>query len=149
MRDFFTDLLKLQWLSAILALIGLGDSVYLLWTKLSITTIVCGLGDCEAVQASPYSSLLGIPVAALGAGGYGALLALAVWAIFAKDNAPGWLTDVRLIFAGIGLFFAAYLTGIELFVIYQICGWCVLQAVAITGIFLGLLIERKVERQAE
>ena len=120
MRDFFTNLTKLQWLSAILALIGLGDSLYLWWTKINITALVCGLGDCEAVQASPYSSLLGIPVAAIGAGGYGALLVLAVWAVFAKDNAPGWLTDVRLIFAGIGLFFAAYLTGIELFIIYAI-----------------------------
>jgi len=120
MRDWFKNFQTLQSISAILALVGLGDSLYLWYTKANITALVCGLGDCEAVQASPYASLLGIPVAAIGAGGYAALLALAVWAFLARDNVPAWLTDARLIFASICLFFAAYLTVIELFVIYSI-----------------------------
>ena len=146
MREWLTDLRRLQILSAVLSLVGLLDSIYLLWTKLTQNLIVCGLGECEVVQASPYSSLLGLPVSALGVGGYGALLVLALWAYFAGDDAPLWLTDLRLIGTGVGLFFAAYLTVIELFVIHAICGWCVLQAVAILGIFLGLVIERRIER---
>ena len=64
--------------------------------------------------------LLGIPVAALGAAGYAALLALALWAFFANDNAPAWLTDLRLLIAGVAVLFSVYLTGLELFVIHAI-----------------------------
>ncbi|MBI5302057.1 MAG: vitamin K epoxide reductase family protein [Chloroflexi bacterium] len=146
MRDWLNDLRRLQVISAVLALIGLLDSIYLLWTKLTQNLIVCGLGECETVQASPYSSLLGVPVSAIGIAGYATLLALAGWAFFARDDAPVWLTDIRLMCTGVGLFFAVYLSVIELFVLHAICGWCVLQQVAILGILLGLLIERRIER---
>ena len=109
---------NLQILSIVLSAIGLADSLYLWWTKISMTSIVCGVGECDLVNASPFSSLLGIPVAALGAGGYGALLVAALWALLARDNAPPWLTNARLGMASGGLFFAAYLTGIEAFVLH-------------------------------
>lgn len=113
----FSNVRILQILSAILAAIGLADSLYLWWTKVSKTTIVCGVGDCDLVNASPYSSLLGVPVAALGAAGYGALLVAALWALIARNDAPAWLTNARFAIASVGLFFAAYLTGIEAFVL--------------------------------
>ncbi len=113
----FSNLRNLQILSVILSAIGLADSLYLWWTKVAQTHIVCGVGDCDLVNASPYSSLLGIPVAALGAAGYGALLVAALWALIARDDAPPWLTNARLMLASGGLFFAAYLTGIEAFVL--------------------------------
>jgi uncharacterized membrane protein len=81
---------------------------------------MCGVGDCDLVNASPFASLLGVPVAAIGAAGYSVLLIAALWALFARDNAPAWLTNARLIMASGGLFFAAYLTGIEVFVIHAI-----------------------------
>lgn len=108
-----------QFLSAALALIGLIDSLYL-WSAKVGRPLVCGVGDCDSVNASPYSMLLGIPVAAIGIAGYALLLALVLWAIAARDNAPRWLSDVRLWFASIGLFLAAYLTGIEVFILQAI-----------------------------
>jgi len=138
-----SSLRNLQILSIVLSAIGLADSLYLWWTKISMTSIVCGVGECDLVNASPFSSLLGIPVAALGAAGYGALLVAALWALIAKDNAPPWLTNARLVMASGGLFFAAYLTGIEAFVLHAYCIWCVLQAAAMLGIFIGLWIERR------
>jgi len=110
---------KLQWSSAALALIGFGVSLYLWYSKVSKNTIICTPGsDCDLVNASPYSVLLGIPVAAIGAAGYAALLALALWALFGRENAPAWLLNARLALASGGLFFAAYLTGIEAFVLH-------------------------------
>ena len=110
---------KLQWASAVLSLIGLVDSLYLWYTKVSKTTIICTPGsECDVVNASPYSSLLGIPVAAIGALGYAALLALALWALFGRDSVPLWLGNARLALASGGLFFAAYLTGIEAFILH-------------------------------
>ncbi len=117
---FFQSLRNMQILSIVLSAIGLADSIYLWWTKMTHTVIMCGVGDCDLVNASPYSSLLGIPVAALGAAGYAALLVAAVWALIAKDNAPTWLTSGRILMASGGLFFAAYLTAIEIFVIHAI-----------------------------
>jgi uncharacterized membrane protein len=114
----FASLRNLQILSVVLAAIGLADSLYLWWTKVAQTHIVCGVGDCDLVNASSYSSLLGVPVAALGAAGYGALLVAALWALFARDNAPAWLTNARLGMASGGLFFAAYLTGVEAFILH-------------------------------
>ena len=120
MTKFFQDARRLQILSAVLAAIGVVDSAYLWYTKLTHSAIMCGIGECEVVNASPYSSIVGIPVAALGFLGYAALLALAVWAIAAPATAPYWLTDLRLFFAALGFLFAAYLTAIELFVIHAI-----------------------------
>jgi len=113
----FSNLRNLQILSIVLSAIGLADSLYLWWTKISKSSVVCGVGECDLVNASPFSSLLGMPVAALGAAGYGALLVAALWALIARDNAPAWLTNARFIVASGGLFFAAYLTGIEAFVL--------------------------------
>jgi uncharacterized membrane protein len=114
------ELRSLRWLSAVLALVGLLDSLYLWWTKLSHSEIICGVGECDVVNSSPYAALFGIPVAALGALGYGALLALALWVLISPDTTPYWLTDLRLFFGAIGLLFAAYLTAIEVFVIHAI-----------------------------
>ncbi len=139
---------KVQWLSALLSLIGLGVSLYLWYSKVSQTTIICTPGsDCDLVNASPYSMLLGIPVAAIGAVGYAALLVLAWWALFGHDNGPEWLLNARLVMASIGLFFAAYLTGIEAFVLHAYCIWCVVQAVAMLGIFVGVIFERRLENE--
>ena len=137
---------RLQMLSAALALFGVVDSVYL-WSFKWSGQLICAVGGCEAVNTSSYSMLFGVPVAAIGAAGYAALLALAVWALVARDNAPAWLNDVRLTFASIGLFFAAYLTWVELFILHDICMWCVLQATAITSMFIGLLVERRRETE--
>ena len=137
---------RLQVLSAVFAAFGVVDSTYL-WSFKWSGQLICAIGGCEAVNTSSYSSLLGVPVAAIGAAGYAALLALAVWTLVARDQAPVWLNDVRLTFASIGLFFAAYLTFVELFILHDVCMWCVLQAIAITAIFFGILVERRRESQ--
>lgn len=135
---------RVQFLGAAFALAGLLDSVYL-WSFKWSGQLICAVGGCEAVNTSSYSTLLGIPVAAIGAGGYTALLALVVWALVARDNAPAWLNDLRLTFASIGLFFAAYLTFVELFILHEICMWCALSAIVIAAIFIGVIVERRIE----
>jgi uncharacterized membrane protein len=113
------QLKNLQILSALFAAAGVGISLYLFYTKISRSSILCTPGsECDAVNASSYSMLLGIPVSAIGAVGYAAILALALWALFARDNTPTWLSNARLALASGGLFFAVYLTGIEAFVLH-------------------------------
>lgn len=121
-------------LIAILALaaIGVAVSSYLLTVHWGWWQAVCFLegSKCEAVNFSPWSELLGIPVAFLGALTYLAIIASALLIARKKyaDNAR-----VALFFiSAIGVAFSAYLTSIEAFVLHQYCEWCVLSAILIT-----------------
>ena len=74
--------------------------------------------SCDIVNRSEYSTLMGIPVAAIGVAGYGALFVLAT---FWKSRAE---TPNRLLGAALaGLAFALYLTYIEA---YELMTWCIL-----------------------
>jgi uncharacterized membrane protein len=84
-------------------------------------TAFCDVGEkfnCDIVNRSEYSRVMGIPVAAIGIVGYGVLLALAtVYRARAK-------TPLRLLAAAAGgLGFALYLTYIEGYVLDT---WCIL-----------------------
>lgn len=68
-----------RMLVALLAVVGLLLSSYLTLYKLGfIGHLACSIGSCERVQTSRWSMLLGIPVAAWGAGFYLAVLTVAV-----------------------------------------------------------------------
>jgi uncharacterized membrane protein len=123
-------------LTLLFALVGLADSLYLSWVKLSHTTALClpGIGDCDKVNTSRYAELFGIPIAIFGALTYLALIAILLlhgrWALLRE-------THLYLVF-GIGLFgvlFSAYLTYLEIAVIHAICPFCVLSALMMVGIF--------------
>ena len=117
----------------ILALLGVGISGYLAYVKLSATQAVClGLGECEAVQNSPYSVILGIPISILGLLSYLAIIALWWWS---QDEQRPYADLAPMLSFGIILFgflYSAYLTYLELFVIKAICPWCVASAILMT-----------------
>ena len=59
-----------------LGILGLLVSLYLLWIKFNPADPFCaGVGDCEAVNSSIYSTVRGIPVALFGVLAYAALVA--------------------------------------------------------------------------
>lgn len=113
---------RLMSLVAILAVGGIVvSSVALQHHYATSKTEYCDIGDtfnCDIVNRSEYSSVVGIPVALIGMLGYGALVGLAT-AYRERRETPG------LIFAGAaaGLAFALYLTYIEARVLGV---WCVL-----------------------
>lgn len=74
--------------------------------------------DCDLVNRSPYSMVVGVPVALVGVGGY--LLILALATVY-REKAE---TPLMLVIAcTVGLSFSLYLTYIEGFVL---AAWCVL-----------------------
>ena len=89
----------------------------------------CDFGErfnCDIVNRSEYSSVMGIPVAGIGLLGYGLLLALATFYRFRKQ------TPLRLLAAAIaGLAFALYLTYVEGYVLET---WCILCLSSLTVI---------------
>lgn len=123
-----------------LTLFGTGVATYLVTVALDPNKVIaCGpVGDCHTVQASQYAEIAGIPVAAFGLAMYVALLALLAARLLrvgspaVQDAVP----QVAFALALGGVLYSAYLTYLELAVIYAICVWCVTSAVTITGVFL-------------
>ena len=123
------------WLHRIslgLAVIGLMDSIYLSWIKLSGTTALCGgVGDCESVNNSIYSEINGIPIAFLGAGAY--LLILGILLLEGRLGADAdWPVLSLFGLSLIGTLYSIYLTYIEVAVLRAICPYCVVSAIVIT-----------------
>ena len=120
------------------ALVGLLIAVYLAWTRLSGGLPLCGpLHGCETVALSPYSELLGIPVALFGVGFSIAVLGLALaWWRRLDRRALLGLYGLGLL----GVLFVAYLTYLELFVIGAVCVWCAGYAITVVAGWLVALL---------
>jgi uncharacterized membrane protein len=119
------------------AILGLLDSIYLTWIKLTNTTAACGgVGDCESVNNSSYSEIGGIPIALLGAGAY-LLIILVLWF---EERKPSFRDTADLILLGItltGTLYSGYLTYIEVAVLKAICPYCVVSAVIIVALLIS------------
>ena len=131
-----------RMLVAILSLAGVLVSLYMLAYAMGIIgTVMCGLGECEKVQSSPYSRVGPFPVAAFGVVGYLVLLAVSFLGLqpsFQNSRA----IPLALLGGGvIGLAFSAYLTYLEAFVINAWCQWCIMSAVIMVLAFLASLPE--------
>ena len=113
---------RLLVIIAFLAIAGIAVSSVSLWHHYSPSKAsFCDFGEdfnCDIVNKSEYSTILGVPVSLIGIVGYAALLAFATF-YRSEPNTP------KIIFCGAlaGLFFALYLTYIEAFVLSV---WCIL-----------------------
>lgn len=121
---------------AVLAILGMAVSGYLSWIHWFPSSTLCsGVGDCEAVNTSPYATLGSIPIALLGLVMYASILGM-VWVGHrsggkAFDNAGLGIFGFSLL----GVLFSGYLTYIELAVIHAVCPYCVVSAILVTLIF--------------
>jgi uncharacterized membrane protein len=117
---------------ATLALAGIVvSSVSLRHHYATSQTAYCDFGEsfnCDIVNRSIYSTILGVPDALIGVLGYAGLLTLAT-VYRAKSEAPAML----LIASVAGLSFALYLTYIEAFVLAT---WCILCLSSLTLMIL-------------
>ena len=117
---------------AVLALAGMVVSSMSLYHHYGTSkTSYCDFGasfNCDIVNRSVYSTVLGVPDALIGIFGYGVLFALAT---FYRTKAE---TPIMLLLASTaGLGFALYLTYIEKFVLAT---WCILCLSSLTLIAL-------------
>ena len=130
----------LYWATMVSAITGMAISIYMFVFKtLSIDAMCLGNGGCSTVNASPYSEIYGIPVAAVGLIGYLAImgsLILENYSTFFEDNGPLLEFGMGLV----GVVYSAYLTYLEVYVIHAVCPFCVASAVTITLCFVFALI---------
>ena len=128
-----------KWLyraSVALAILGLLVSIYMTVYKLTANDSMClGSGDCSTVNASRYSEVNGIPVAAIGILGYAAILAVLY---FETRNRFFKLNGTLMIFgmALTGFIFTVWLVYVEVALLKAICPFCVTSQVAMTIIFI-------------
>ncbi|HEY1679467.1 MAG TPA: vitamin K epoxide reductase family protein [Candidatus Sulfotelmatobacter sp.] len=117
---------------AVLSLAGIVDSAIALQRHYARSaTQFCDIGQqfsCDIVNRSEYSTIEGIPVAAIGIIGYAALFVFAAF-FGARPETPNRL----LIASTAGLIFALYLTYIEG---HEFATWCVLCLISQALIFL-------------
>jgi len=129
----------LNIISLVLAIAGIAVAGYLTYVHYNIDALVCGIGDCEIVQASKYSEVFGIPIAIFGLLAYIALAVL----IIVRSTMPDYadLANLAILFILItGTIYYAYLTYLELEVINAICQWCVISAIITVALLVVELI---------
>jgi uncharacterized membrane protein len=111
---------------------------YLAYVEIRDVPAVCGpVGDCNAVQNSPYALLLGfLPVGLLGVLGYVVILVAWLWARLNWGGLARWATMALFGLTLFGTLFSLYLTCLEVFVIRAVCSWCLTSAVLMTLLLL-------------
>ncbi len=127
---------RLMVVVAVIALAGVAVSSFSLYHHFSRSkTSFCDIGEsfnCDLVNRSVYSTVLGVPAALIGILGYLLILGLAT-VYREKAETPAILVIVS---AG-GLGFALYLTYIEAYVLRA---WCILCLTSLTLIFSSAVL---------
>lgn len=120
-----------QWAVPVLVIGGLAVAGYLAFAESTHSEPSCGpVGDCGAVQNSPYAVLFGfLPVGLLGFSGYVVIFVSWLVGWLAADAAKKWSALAVWGLCIFGVLFSAYLTFLEPFVIGATCMWCVASAV--------------------
>ncbi len=124
---------KLPLAAAVLAVVGLADSVYLTVSHYTKTPVPCSIVEgCETVLTSSYAELAGIPIAAFGAAAYFVAFSLAILAAY--GNRAAWMLF------GVQAFFmaavSAYLIYVQGFIIGAFCQFCLVSAATSISLFL-------------
>ncbi|MGH9875503.1 MAG: vitamin K epoxide reductase family protein [Pyrinomonadaceae bacterium] len=122
--------------TAFVSLIGLADSIYLTVEHLSGRTVRCTItSGCSEVLSSPYATVRGYPLAALGAVAYFMVFSLATLAAFGYRFVGNLLTVVVA-----AMFLTTlWLLYLQAFVIHHFCQFCLLSAL-VTSILAVLMI---------
>ncbi|NTU79472.1 MAG: vitamin K epoxide reductase [Chloroflexales bacterium] len=124
------------WAVPLLAIVGMAIAVYLATVEVKGMEAACGpVGDCNAVQQSPYARLFGVlPVGVLGVLAYGAVLG--AWALhqYGTGRPTHWAGLALPVLAFGGTLFSIYLTFLEPFVIGATCMWCLSSAALMTAL---------------
>jgi uncharacterized membrane protein len=132
------DPVRRDWLVVGLAAAGFLVSLYLTITKVAgSNALFCEAGGgCETVQASRYSTFIGVPTAAWGMALYALIGGLAALGLPQRR----WLWAFGLAVSGAA--FAAYLTYLELAVIHALCPYCLVAAAIAVALLVTLVVRR-------
>ncbi len=94
--------------------------------------------SCSSVMLEPESEILGLPFAAFGAAGFGALLAFSVL-VLAGTKFREWIWWGGIAAAGAGLLGTLYLYLLSLFNFGTVCPWCFTTWITTIAVFWALV----------
>ncbi len=130
---------KLPIIAAIVAMVGIVDSVYLTVQHFTGEKVPCSLiTGCEQVLSSQYAEMFGIPTAAFGAAAYFFAFSLAVLAAY--GNRLMW--SVFGVLVVIMTIFTVYLIYLQAFVIEAFCQFCLISAATTITLFIIYLTSK-------
>jgi len=130
---------KLPLLAAVVALIGLADSIYLTIKHFTGEVVPCSIVEgCEQVLTSSYAEIFGIPLAMFGAAAYFVAFSLALLAAY--GNRSMWrLFGVQTFLM---LLFSVWLVYLQAYVIGAFCQFCLVSAATTLTLFIIYLASR-------
>jgi uncharacterized membrane protein len=111
--------------AAVIALVGLGDSIYLTIEHMTGQSVRCTIiSGCSEVLSSSYATVAGYPLALFGAIAYFVVFSLSTLAAFSYPLVG------KLLVAVVGLMFLTtlWLLYLQAFVIHHFCQFCLLSA---------------------
>ncbi len=127
---------------AFVSLIGLADAIYLTVEHLSGRSVRCTItSGCSEVLSSPYATVRGYPLAALGAIAYFTVFSFATLAAF------GYLTVGKLLTLLVAAMFLTtlWLLYLQAFVIHHFCQFCLLSALVTTTLTVLVIFARRAQ----
>lgn len=118
--------------AAILALVGVADSVYLTAHHYTAEPVPCSIIEgCEQVLTSGYAEIAGIPLAAFGAAAYFVAFSLALLTAYGYSNLWKFFGAQATIMA----IFSGWLVYVQGAVIGAFCQFCLLSAITSFSLF--------------
>ena len=126
---------RLKQVTIVLTVLGLLVAIYMTIYKVTNNESMCiGSGGCSIVNASGYSEVYGIPVAAVGVLGY-----LSILAVFFLERNPGFFQTngsmLQFALTLTGFLFTVWLIFVEVALLKAYCPFCITSQVMMTLIF--------------
>jgi uncharacterized membrane protein len=132
-------------IAALLALVGLGDAMYLTVEHLTGATLQCSITHgCAEVLGSRFATVGNIPLAAVGAAAYFTVFSLAILAVFGYPSARKFLA----VLVALMFLFTLWLLYLQAFVLHAFCQYCLLSASVTTLLTLTVILQRLMSRRA-
>ena len=130
---------SLYGVAALVSLVGLADSIYLTVEHLAGRSVRCTItSGCSEVLSSPYASVRGFPLAALGAIAYFVFFSLATLGAF------GYRMGKLLTLLVAAMFLTTlWLLYLQAFVIGHFCQFCLLSTAVTTTLTVLVIFARR------
>lgn len=130
---------KFAVLATVVAFIGIIDASYITYHHLTLEPVPCSItGGCEAVLNSEYAKIGNIPLSIFGVLAYLSAFTLAILTALGKQKL--WILFGLQVFTMVC--FSSWLVYLQLYVIKEICQYCMLSAGICFTLFIIFIISQ-------
>ena len=136
----------LAWAAAIISFVGLTNTFYLVQSHVTGESLNCGiLNGCNIVAASPYSVILGVPLASWGVLFYFGVFVISATMLMVRVRT---LSHIFTFMTAVGFLASLYFVYLQVYVIKAVCMYCMFSAILSTLLLLIALLIIRIPRQS-